>query len=477
MKMKSKNESWGQFRLQVLGQLLASPPVDRGGLSLEIERLSSLTWTHPIEKEPVRFAFSTIERWYYQALKSGTDTAMALARKRRCDANGSKLDIVLCRQLRGQHKQHPGWSAKLHFDNLQAFARSDKISDSFSYQTVRRHMRSNGMIKTKRQRGLLREGQKIARQALDAHEVRSYEASHVGGLWHLDFHHAKRPILTPNGEWITPELFAVIDDRSRLICHLQWYLTETTQDLVHGFSQALMRRGLPRTLMTDNGSAMTSAEFTQGLSRLGIIHETTLAYSPYQNGKIECFWGQIEGRLMAMLEGKKEISLTELNRMTHAWVEMDYHHQTHSETMQTPIDRFSGGPSVLRPSLTSIDLRLAFRMELTRTQRRSDGTATIEGVRFEIPGRFRHMHKISVRFARWDLSDVSLVSQETNQILCALYPIDKEKNSNGRRRQITEHSIEEPLENRDAEALPPYLLELMKRFDESGFLPPFITQD
>lgn len=51
--MKSKNESWGQFRLQVLGQLLASPPVDRGGLSLEIERLSSLTWTHPIEKEPV----------------------------------------------------------------------------------------------------------------------------------------------------------------------------------------------------------------------------------------------------------------------------------------------------------------------------------------------------------------------------------------------------------------------------------------
>ncbi|MBC7531118.1 MAG: DDE-type integrase/transposase/recombinase [Oligoflexus sp.] len=58
-------------------------------------------------------------------------------------------------------------------------------------------------------------------------------------------------------------------------------MTETTQDLVHGFSQALMRRGLPRTLMTDNGSAMTSAEFTQGLSRIGVIHETTLAYSPH----------------------------------------------------------------------------------------------------------------------------------------------------------------------------------------------------
>lgn len=207
-----------------------------------------------------------IERWYYRALKSGTDTGMALARKKRSDAKGSKLEEALCRQLRVQHKQHPSWSAKLHFDNLQAFGRSEKISDDFSYQTVRRHLRGNGMIKTKRQRGLLREGQDIARQALDAREVRSYEVSHVGGLWHLDFHHAKRPVLTPSGEWITPTLFAVIDDRSRLICHLQWYLTETTQDLVHGFSQALMRRGLPRALMSDNGSAMTSAEFTQGLS-------------------------------------------------------------------------------------------------------------------------------------------------------------------------------------------------------------------
>ena len=180
---------------------------------------------------------------------------------------------------------------------------------------------------------------------------------------------------------------------------------------------------------------------------------------------------------MAMLEGKKEISLTDLNRMTHAWVEMDYHHQIHSETTQTPIDRFSSGPSVLRPSGTSIDFRLAFRMESPRTQRRSDGTTSIEGVRFEIPGRFRHMHKITVRFARWDLSEVSLVSQETNQILCALYPLDKEKNSNARRRQIAEPSIDSPLENRDTEALPPYLLELMKRFDESGFPPPFITQD
>ena len=46
-----------------------------------------------------------------------------------------------------------------------------------------------------------------------------------------------------------------------------------------GFSQAFQKRALPRALMTDNGSAMLAAETTQGLTRLSILHETTLPYA------------------------------------------------------------------------------------------------------------------------------------------------------------------------------------------------------
>ena len=104
----------------------------------------------------------------------------------------------------------------------------------------------------------------------------------------------------------TDELLAVIDDHSRLICHLQWYLDAPAQTLVHGLGQAVQKRGLPRALMTDNGSAMRADEFTAGLHTLGILHETTLPYSPYQNAKQETFWATLEGRLMA------EPQLTEL---------------------------------------------------------------------------------------------------------------------------------------------------------------------
>jgi putative transposase len=83
-------------------------------------------------------------------------------------------------------------------------------------------------------------------------------------------------VLTARGEWQTPILFGVLDDRSRLACHLQGYLAETAEIIAHGLSQAFQKRGLPRSGLSDNGAAMTAAEITEGLTRLGILHHTTL---------------------------------------------------------------------------------------------------------------------------------------------------------------------------------------------------------
>ena len=47
--------------------------------------------------------------------------------------------------------------------------------------------------------------------------------------------------------------------------------------------------------------------------------ETTLSQTPEQSGKQEVFWSQVEGHLMAMLDGEKELTLELLNRATQAW--------------------------------------------------------------------------------------------------------------------------------------------------------------
>jgi transposase InsO family protein len=161
-----------------------------------------------------------------------------------------------------------------------ALAKEQHLQPLPSYNTLRRYMKARDF---RRQRSPKRNtpGGQRAEQRLANVEVRSYEANYVHGLWHSDFHHGSRRIITAAGEWVTPLLLCFIDDHSRLICHLQWYLEETTEVLVHGLCQALQKRGLPRSLMTDNGAAMKAEEFTSGLHELSIVHETTLPYSPY----------------------------------------------------------------------------------------------------------------------------------------------------------------------------------------------------
>ncbi len=236
---------------------------------------------------------------------------------------------------------------QLHFDNLRAALKGSDTTIA-SYPTIRRYLKAQGMFRQAQPKRATA-GALAARDRLERLEVRSFEVDHVCALWHLDFHHGSRRVLTRQGDWVTPMLLGVIDDRSRLVCHLQWYLDETAESLIHALCQAFMNRGLPRALMTDNGAAMLAEETTAGLFKLGVLHQTTLPYSPYQNGKQESFWGRVEGRLMAMLEGEANLTLDALNLATQAWVEQEYHRTRHSEIDATPLAHLSRRPQRCAP--------------------------------------------------------------------------------------------------------------------------------
>ena len=477
--MKPTSQRWAHFRFSVIGTLLASPPEAHGELAQAVQRLAEKTWVHPTSGKSVQYQASTIERWYYLVAHQvvGGDTISSLARKRRSDAGRTIITPELAAALLAQYQKHRSWSAKLHYDNIVELIKgSSALGVAPSYQTVRRFYRRKGLMRLPRRRGDERPGAEAARLRQTAKETRSYEVEHVGGLWHLDFHKARRQILLGDGTWVTPVALAMIDDHSRLAAHVQWYLTEQTRDLVHGFTQALMRRGLPRALMTDNGSAMTSDEFRSGLGRLGITHETTLPYSPHQNAKVENFWARLEGRAMAMFEGVKSPSLTLLNDATFAWVEMEYNREVHGETNEAPTARFLGGKSVLRPSPPAQQLRDAFRIDERRTQRRGDGTVVIGGVRFELPGHLRHLLTLTVRYARWDLTHVHVICDQTGLVLAPLYPLDKTKNADGRRRALPAVPVMLPRQEGSDDHMAPLLKRLMADFAATGRPPAYLPQ-
>ncbi len=475
MSESPSHDLWARLRFSVVGALLASPP-PRGELHDEFVRLSMKLWQHPTSGKPVQFAVSTIERWYYQA-RGSDDPVVVLRRKPRRD-RGRQLAISVkaCEALRAQYTDHPSWSYLLHRDNLGAMIKEAPDLGSLpSYASVRRYMVGKGLLKKKLRKGRkLRDGELRAQERYESREKRGFEDEYVNGLWHLDFHKGSRKILTSDGQWTHPWLFGVLDDHSRLACHVQWYLKEAAEHLTHGLIQAFCKRGLPRSLMTDNGGAMLATETTQGLSRLSVVHETTLAYSPYQNGKQEVFWAQVEGRLMAMLEGEPQLTLKLLNTATLAWAEMEYQRSVHSEIASTPLARWLDDRSVGRKCPSIDDLRLAFTVCEKRTIRTSDGTISIAGTRFEVPARFYHLRRVQIRYATWDLSHVWLMDELAGVVLQQLYPVDKVRNADGFRRPI---ETQPHPETRPNSGIAPLLRQMMSDYAATGLPPAYIPQE
>jgi len=467
------HERWAHLRFSVIGQLLAAPPA-KGELKAAIAVLAARTWQHPTTGDPVRFGFATIERWYYRARKERADPVGVLRRKLRADAGRQVAISDAVRQaVLAQYAAHKSWSVQLHHDNLVALAETrSELKPVPSYATLRRFMSANGLARRRRVTARRTGGAERAEARIAEREVRSYEAEYVNALWHWDCHHGSRKVLTRRGEWVTPILFGVLDDRSRLACHLQWYLAETAEIIAHGLSQAFQKRGLPRSALSDNGAAMTAAEITEGLHRLGILHHTTLPYSPYQNAKQEAFWGPVEGRLIAMLEHVPDLTLDFLNEATQAWVEHEYNRKPHSEIGEAPLSRFLAGPDVTRPCPDSDALRLAFTRSAHRTHKKSDGTIVIEGRRFEVPNRYRHLNRIEIRYASWNLGLVHLVCERTGHVLTRLYPQDKAQNASGLRRSLDPVSpasaASEPTPATPAFPIPPLLARLLDRQTAAG---------
>jgi len=470
-------ERWAHFRFSVVGPLLAAPP-ERGQLQAQLQELAAKKWRHPISREWVVLGRSTIERWYYRALRAKSGPVEVLKRKIRSDhGEHPSLNPKLIELLTLQYRQHPSWSYQLHYDNLKALAQGHPEAGPIpAYVSVLRYMKSHGLCKRPRRGPVHSPGAQAAERRYEAREVRSYESEYVNGLWHLDFHHGSRRVLRPGGRWVYPILLGVLDDHSRLCCHLQWYLVEGARELCHGLSQAFQKRDLPRSLLFDNGSAMIAQETEQGLARLGICCENTLPFSPYQNGKQESFWGQVEGRLLPMLEGVADLTLAQLNEATLAWLEIEYHRRPHSELAdRTPLQRYLDARDVGRPCPATRELQQAFTAEITRTQRRSDGTLSLAGRRFEIPSRYRHFRHVQVRYACWDLSQVHLCDPDTGRVLERLYPLDKARNADARR--AAKPSLIETPVAAPASGLAPLLQKILREYATTGLPAAYLPKD
>lgn len=179
---------------------------------------------------------------------------------------------------------------------------------------------------------------------------------------------------------------------------------------------------------------------------------------------------------MAMLEGEEEITLSLLNKSTLAWVEREYHQKIHSEIGCTPLARYIKDDDIGRPCPDSATLRHAFCTQVHRRQRKSDGTFSLEGKRFEVPSQYRSLEILHIRYARWDLGSVWLVDPQANTILTLIYPQDKSENASGMRRvlstSVEQNHSDKPL----SMGIAPLLKELMAEYAATGLPPSYLPK-
>jgi hypothetical protein len=109
----------------------------------------------------------------------------------------------------------------------------------------------------------------------------------------------------------------------------------------------------------------------------------------------------------------------------------------------------------------------------TRVQRRSDGTLTVEGVRFEVPSAYRTLLQLRLRVARWDLSSVDLVDPRSGDHLATLLPLDKARNAERVRRVVPSIATDQappPV------GIAPHLRALMADYAATGLPPAYLPK-
>jgi transposase InsO family protein len=97
-------------------------------------------------------------------------------------------------------------------------------------------------------------------------------------------------------------LIGFLDDRSRLIVYYEVLPDKTMHSTAQALRCALNENPKPYKLTSDNGTEFTGHDFQEVLQEAEIIHWRTIPYTPEQNGKIERFWGTIEGSLASYEE-------------------------------------------------------------------------------------------------------------------------------------------------------------------------------
>jgi transposase InsO family protein len=95
----------------------------------------------------------------------------------------------------------------------------------------------------------------------------------------------------------TQLVLGILEHASRAALCLEAIRNKSSWTLISKLVEAIKRYGKPRIVRTDNEAVLTSTIFRLGLFLLGVRHHRTEQAAPWQNGRIERFFGTLKEKL------------------------------------------------------------------------------------------------------------------------------------------------------------------------------------
>lgn len=209
---------------------------------------------------------------------------------------------------------------------------------------------------------------------------RRFEHESAGDLWMSDVMYG--PKIRDGARLRQTYLIAFIDDATRVVPYAAFAFSEGTIAFLGVFEQAVRRRGIPKRLYVDNGSAFRSRQLAIVCAKLGVALIHAKPYRPQGKGKMERWFRTVRMQLLAVLGAEQLTSLDTMNRALAAWIEGEYHHAPHRGLGdETPADKWARTSDGVR--MPTSDVGDHFLAEQKRSVQK-DRTVTLDGVAFEV---------------------------------------------------------------------------------------------
>ncbi|NJN40701.1 MAG: DDE-type integrase/transposase/recombinase [Gammaproteobacteria bacterium] len=359
-KRRDERQAIAVFRYGVIADLVAE--TSHRGLYAKLGEKAAREYAIPGSLRR-KIAAETLRGWLRAYRRGGFD---ALVPRMRADQGSARAIPPALVDLLCQMKED---EPKLSVPLLMK-----KVREEHAHEVGETVLAPSTVHRLLARRGLMKEVSEGAGK-----DRRRFEYALAGELWMSDVMHG--PKLREGGRQRKTYLIAMIDDATRILPYASFAFSEGAVAYLAVLEKAVRRRGIPKRLYVDNGSAFRSQHLAVVCAKLGISLIHARPYSPQGKGKIERLFRTVRMQFLPSTPARSATTLEELNRALAAWVEGEYHLAPHRGLGdETPADKWARTSEDVQ--MPTADVGEHFLAEQRRKVQR-DRTVTLDGVAYE----------------------------------------------------------------------------------------------